>query len=118
MAKKPRLEAKRRPPNNASAEPDWLAFGGWSHRFARVLADAVVGRFGVALTDSNNDGRELSVVALQRDDDDVWRWAQEHDDTHPSGEQEERDFVYAWGTGTPHGQVEVAALCGLRSAPS
>jgi hypothetical protein len=108
VAKKARQAAKRRSTSKASTDPDWLALSGWSHRFARVLADAVVDRFGVAMIDSNNDRRELSVLALQRENHDVWRWAQEHDDAGPSGEQQERDFVYAWGTGLAHGQVKVA----------
>jgi hypothetical protein len=98
-------------------EPDRLAFGNWNSRFACVLASAVSGRFGVALIDSNNDGRELSVIAVSRDDHGTWQWAQEHGDTGRSGEHQEPDFVYAWGTATPRGTTTFTRADTVHAVP-
>src|SRR5689334_5463864 len=107
VARKHRLVPGGRPTTTATMDPDWLSFGGWSDRFARVVADAVMGRFGVAVIDSNNDGRELSVLVVAKDRDGAWQWAQEHSDAAPSGTERTLGCVYAWGRSAPRTTVTI-----------
>jgi hypothetical protein len=52
---------------------DIIARGGWHPRYARVLAAASDGDYGIAIVDGNGDGAELEI--------ETWVW----DDEHPEG---------------------------------
>jgi hypothetical protein len=46
-----------------------IARGGWHPRYARTLAIAADGDYGLAIVDGNGDGAELETEAWLRDDD-------------------------------------------------
>jgi hypothetical protein len=92
-------------------EPDWVLLAGWDTRFARVVFSVVEDRFGLALIDTNGDGRELSTQAVVHADRAGWQATRQDDGVGQDGWQGwTPEFVYAWGRESPRSEVIVEYL--------
>lgn len=89
-----------------SDDPDWLRLGGWGAS-ATLVFGHVDGPFGLALIDTNSDGRELCLDVLMRPEVGAWQVVANEIDIGSEGTGWTSTFVYAWGKAAPGDVVGV-----------
>jgi hypothetical protein len=87
--------------------PEWITLGGWSERYARVLAEHVRPRVAGALIDTNGDGRHVDFELATRADGGEWESWSSDADVGSTGSGEYEQYRWAWGRAVPGAVIEV-----------
>jgi hypothetical protein len=100
--------ARRPSPGRPPSEADWIGWGGWHSRFARVLVEARNNQFAFALIDTNGDGRALASEVAVLDDSGLWQHFESDEDSSDVGRWWTSNVVCAWGLDSRRATVVLA----------